>query len=166
MNSSARELIIKRGRNSPETKIVRLSHLERQRASESDRKRQQTYNAIEIDGLLLDSPKNLQACSFNLTYDSIMDGRNQREEVRLRSLRSDEKGSLITKQALFEGFQRRVHSISQGFTVDPRLNSISSSLLELYKSYILDEWAIFLDRVSKNLEPPSLDSFDYERDLK
>lgn len=49
LSSSARELRIKRGGNSPETKIVRLFHLKRQRTSESDRKRQQTYDSI-MDG--------------------------------------------------------------------------------------------------------------------
>jgi hypothetical protein len=55
--------------------------------------------------------------------------------------------------------------MEQSVLVDPRLKSIETCLLDIYKSYVLDEWAIFLDRVSKNLVSADLSSFEYGRDL-
>lgn len=165
INDTYRELKIRSNENSQKTKMIRVMYSAHS-GTYLNNHLQKTYNKIEVDGTLVASPDSLQCLSFNLTYDSIMKGRDQRELARLKRLANDEKGSLIQKHALFEEFKIKVHNISQHVKINFRLNDIKDSLLNLYKSYILDEWAIFLDCVNKNLKEPRLKFFDYAENLE
>lgn len=157
-NDSKRRLQIKDLKNPSVTCAIELSYSSQKGGGES-------YNTISIDGNSLASSQTLSVYIPALTYDSIMHGRNQLELERLKFLATSEKASLLTKQSLFESFQNLVHQVHQTFRVDEKLNGVSACLLELYKSYLLDEWAIFLDQVNKKIKEPTIEAFSYAKSL-
>lgn len=157
---ATRSLKLKNRSDSSATVTVELTHSP-QLHSEGQN---QTYNSITVDGVSVNN-QTLHFCTPELTYASILHGRNQRELQRLYHLKTHERIELASKQADFEIFQECYHNIAQNFQVDPRLESIKDHLLEIYKLYLLDEWAIALDKSSKTSQKFDVRAFVNSRSL-
>lgn len=94
-----------------------------------------------------------------LSYESIMNGRNAKENGRLKFLYEAEKVNLETKANLFKNFQNFVHGLESRLKIDYNFIAIKPQLLAIYKEYVLDEWAIFLDQVNKKKKNCSFTEF-------
>ncbi len=127
-------------------------------------------------GRLIIQTEEIESCHFVqeelsegapiLTYDSIMEGQNQKEKNRLNHLFLEEKKCLIEKQQLFEEFKHLILHIHTEWKVSENLKKIEKNVLEIYTSYVLDTWAFFLDKVSKNLNQAEISHFHYEKNLE
>ena len=78
----------------------------------------------------------------------LSEGRALAEKSRLQSL-VNHKTQLIQKGALFQDFQEYFHRLESTLKIDSTFQPLPDALrhcfIDLYKKYVLDEWAIFID---------------------
>ncbi|MFI0435725.1 MAG: hypothetical protein ACH350_08410 [Parachlamydiaceae bacterium] len=139
-------------------KTIELSH----NGTEGD---QALFNQVLIDRVKSADPSSVTVCFSSITYESLMRGRDAKEAKRL-DLLHEEKEKLIKKEALFKGFQEKFHQVESYFQLEERFSEVKTQLVELYKTYLLDEWALFLDRVVKNEREPTIRQFQYAKTLQ
>lgn len=123
------------------------------------------FNQVFIDRVQSSDPSLLRVCFSSITYDSLMKGRDAKEAKRLDLLHK-EKETLIKKEALFKAFQEKFHQVESHFQLEERFSPVRTQLVEVYKTYLLDEWALFLDQVVKNKREPDIRRFHYAKTLQ